>query len=536
MYKLLIVDDERIIRDGIVSNIDFVTLGFELVGCCENGIEALDVVNEKKPDVVLTDINMPYMNGIELAEHINAINPLTKVIVLTGFDRFEYVQKAIKLKVFDFLVKPILPRDLTKVFERVIEVLDIENHTTASMKLMKEQISESRLIVRERFYNRLVLGKIKEEDLANNKDLLDFEASNASYITMLCDVLESERASSTYEELDELNSYIMSIAEKALENVTSGISFINYEDQVTIILGNQDDEELMEEAEVVAVRIAEAVDIHIHKKVQIGIGTIEYTVINVSKSYEGAKKALGYRFFDTECEVINYRDIANTSSVDTQLFNQRDTANIYRLLKTGSKSELIEELNNVFDNYRQLGGNIDSYYINIHNILTMVFYALEEINIDFKGIFEASENPFKKLYRFSSLDSIQAWMVELFNQITTVTIQEKKNRNMNQGLKAREYIETYYADPELNLKRICKDLLMSTSYFSSMFKKSFHVTFVEYLTTYRMEKAKEFLRYSDMKTYEVSEKVGYNDPHYFSMVFKKKTGMTTTTFREQIIK
>ncbi|HUX22634.1 MAG TPA: response regulator, partial [Spirochaetia bacterium] len=187
MYKFLIIDDEPVVREGISENIDWASHGYTLVGACRDGREGIAAIEELCPDVVLTDICMPFADGLELAAFIADRYPETKTILLTGYDEFEYAQEAVKLKVSDFLLKPITAEELRAILDRVRLELDEERRRKEDLYTLRRQLQESLPLLRERFFNRLIRGEVLEPEVSAKLALLGIELSGPVFNVVLID-------------------------------------------------------------------------------------------------------------------------------------------------------------------------------------------------------------------------------------------------------------------------------------------------------------------------------------------------------------
>lgn len=184
MYKIIIAEDEIEVREGIRDNMDWQSLGYKFVADCENGSVALEAIERLLPDVVLTDINMPFVNGIELAQNITALHPHIKFIFLTGYDDFEYAHQAMKLKVFDYLVKPITLSELKVILNKVKDELDKEITRSKDIELLKKQLWESFPLLKERFLNRIISGNLKKSELNSKLEYFSIKLNKNHYVAI----------------------------------------------------------------------------------------------------------------------------------------------------------------------------------------------------------------------------------------------------------------------------------------------------------------------------------------------------------------
>lgn len=172
LYSFVIVDDEPEIREGIRDTIPWDTLGFTFKGAFANGKEALEYVEQNPPDVLITDINMPFMDGLVLSELVLQRSPKTKVLIISGYDDFEYARKALQLQVQDYIVKPITPGEFKETLRKLKEVLDKERAEEQDFERLKKQLAENLPLIKERFFNQLITGAIPAEELQERSTYL----------------------------------------------------------------------------------------------------------------------------------------------------------------------------------------------------------------------------------------------------------------------------------------------------------------------------------------------------------------------------
>jgi two-component system response regulator YesN len=174
-------------------------------------------------------------------------------------------------------------------------------------------------------------------------------------------------------------------------------------------------------------------------------------------------------------------------------------------------------------------------YLYIQNVLAFIINAFDEMEINEINIFGENFNPFTEIFKFDTLDEIESWLKECCKNLTDYIISQREDFCKTKVLNAKEFIKNNFQDPNLSLNTVCNNIFISTSYFSLIFKKYTDITFIEYLINFRIEKAKELLKTTSLRSSEIAYKVGYNDPHYFSAAFKKNTGYTPTDFRKNLI-
>ncbi|HHV98398.1 MAG TPA: response regulator [Clostridiaceae bacterium] len=533
MYKILIVDDEPVVRNGIKNTIDWNKAGFEFVGDCENGREAIEAVDALQPDVVLTDIYMPFVDGLELARYISEKFPHIKVIILTGYDDFEYAQQAVKLKVYDFLLKPITANELRKILEKVKNDLDIEAKKAEELNKLKLQLRESMPILRERFLERLVSGHLRAGELDEKLNLFGINFSGSEFISLVVDVDEYGKLGKMQEKAeDELLLFaVFNISEEIVSREKRGIVFQNRNNNIVIILSGKTPLSVKETAIRLADEIRQSVEKFLGFTITIGIGVVCSSLMDINRSYKGALSALDYRFVLGKNKVINITDMEHNNT-EFSLHKMQWEKKIISLLKIGTSQEIDEAVETLIKDLKASLMPVRRCYIYIQQVITSVINTIDELGIDENEVFDGI-NPFTEVYKFKTLDEMSTWLKKLCSKAAKAILDQRSDYSKVQVERAIEYIRQNYNDTEISLNSVCKHLFISVSYFSLIFKNNTGKTFIEYLTSVRIEKAMELLRTTNLRSYEISKKVGYDDPHYFSSIFKKETGMSPTEYREK---
>lgn len=535
MYRILVVDDEAVVREGMRDNMNWGELGFEFVGDCENGSEAMEAIDKLQPDVVLTDINMPFVDGLELTRYVVEKYPRIKVVILTGYDEFGYAQQAVKLKAYDYILKPITARELRKVLEKLRGDLEEEARKMEDMSRLKMQLRESLPLLKERFLNRLVTGQLREGSFEEKLQYFDIDFKGSCFLALLVDA-DDDRDFRRYHPgtEDELLLFaIYNISDEIVGNYGRGIVFQNNHEKTVVILQGESRESLLECAARVSEDIREAVEKYLIFTVTVGVGTVCSSLKDLKDSYGGALSALDYRFLLGKNRVITIGDIEGNMHGSSP-YNKEWEKKLISGIKTGTVQEIDVIIGNIIKSLRESHILMDRCYIHIQQVIISTLDALNELGVSEAEMQGNDNSPLTDIYRHKTLEEVEVWLRKFCKKASYLLSNKRDSFSRQQALKAVEYITGNYMNESLSLQDVCRSLSMSTSYFSTVFKNFTGETFVEYLTKVRVEKARELLKGSDLKTYEIAHRVGYGDPHYFSLSFKKATGMTPTEYRERM--
>lgn len=407
MFKVLVVDDDRIIRQGIARNIDWEAHDFQVVAQAGNGLEGLELVKAYQPQIVISDIRMPLLDGLEMTGRINDLYPRTKVILLTAYEDFEYAKQGIRLKVSDYILKY---ADNQEILQAALK---------ARQELVEEGfLREDGLLVRNKFLNELITGKVDPERIEQEGECLKLSFEGRRFCLAVI-AFDSVEKSSLVPEGD--LQQLVTICNRTLSDQDGALAFLNVEYQVCVMFGTADNSG---EANQFIADVLETIKIRIEScfrsKFSMGVGNVYEGYQNIPKSYQEALQALKMRDVLNKCGIIH---------IDSVRYNENS-------------------------------------------------------------------------------------QMAIFKQILA-------------------FVEKNYYRENLTLNLIAKEVHIAHTYICTLFKKYMHESLGEYLVRLRIAKAKELIIHTDLKTYQVAEKVGYGNPQYFSVLFKKSTGYTPTEFRNR---
>ncbi|SFJ84340.1 two-component system, response regulator YesN [Paenibacillus sp. UNC496MF] len=537
MYNAIIVDDEAVVRVGLKNTIDWREHGFALTGDYANGRDAWEAIEQRKPDLVISDISMPFMDGLELAGLIAANYPYIKVIILTGFDEFEYAQQALRLKVSDFVLKPITAREIRGLLDKVRAEMDEERERREDLSRLQSQLKQSLPILRERFLERLVAVGLGKAEIADRFAYFGLAPLAAGSVAVVADIDDfGDRELPSYEhDAEFLRFAAFDIFEEVAER-EGAIAFRTREERmVAILAGEGDGSDLYE----TAFRYAEEVRYHIEKFLSFtatfGVGRVVPSAELLPASYKGALSALDYRFLHGKNRVLGILDLEGRPEGEP-LANAAWDRKLVSTVKTGSVREAQTLIEDGIAELKRSRVPIETCFLQMQKVVLALMNAIQEVVAHDREASIDSQMMLMEVYAFKTLDEIEAWLKQVVGAVMTEIAENRNHFTNAQMHRAVEYIETNYADDKMSLQDLCRHVHMSTSYFSLVFKQHTGETFVEYLTGVRIAKAKELLQATGLKFYEIAARVGYGDPNYFSILFKKRAGMTPKEYRERLAK
>ncbi|MVX62485.1 response regulator [Clostridium chromiireducens] len=535
LYRIMIVDDEEEIRLGIIKKIDWESNGFIVVGDAENGQDALEKAEKLQPDVIMTDIKMPFMDGLELGKKLVELMPSTKIIVFSGCDDFEYAHKAIKINVVEYVLKPINSIELTEVLVRLKEQLDREYNEKRNLETLYKYYIKSLPVIREQFLVGAIEGKINEgqwNEQAENLGI-DFKYENFAVALIHADgkinIEESESNMSIQNELTLTPISIKKIIDENMDKYCKFVSFL-YSNMVVVIGNLQNKEDIL----LFIKGINEVCKIYkriMNLTISSGIGYVYNNTSEIRYSYRSAQSALDYRFVLGTGKAIYIDDVEPDNSIQLQFDEQEERA-MLNAIKISSEDEIAITIENLFKKIEDLLLPFNQYRIYFMEIITSILKLVQTYNLDVEELFGKNFDCYSFLEGFNSINEVREWFVQKAVKVNIYIKRERINSSMLLIEKAKQYIKDNYSDYDVSVEKLCSELHVSPTYFSTIFKRETGMNFVNYLTTLRLEEAVKLLNTTDDKTYMIAEKVGYPEANYFSYVFKKKFGVSPSKYRK----
>ncbi len=531
LYRIMLVDDEEEVRKAMIRKMDWEGLGVTVVGDAENGQDALEKLEQLEPDVVMTDIRMPYMDGLALTSYIREKYPSVKVLIFSGYDDFEYAQQAIKLNVTEYILKPVNGQELGEILSRIRVSLDQEIEQRRDIDTLRESYLGSLPILRELFLNNLV-GRTTDVDAVVPK-LREYGIDILDARKWLAAVIHVEQVEQTEGQVLSQHQELIPISVKRLveDHLKPYCRFaiFNSADGITVIAAVDEDNSQTGLINVLNDTCKESRRM-LEVAITVGVGHSCSTLQEISRSYQAAVDALGYRAIVGGGKIIYINDVEPVSRGKLQL-DAKGEAELTAAVKFGPREligSVIQNLVSRMDDVRVHARQYQVYMLSIVNCLTRL---MQQYDLNMDEMF-ADQGPYADILAgIHRREDFAAWVVPIACRVNEAMNRERDNTTRKVILEAQRYIQENYSNPELSVEMLCRHLHMSPAYFSTVFKKETGQTYINYLTEVRLEKAVELLNTTDDKTYIVAQKVGYQEQNYFSYVFKKRYGVSPTKYR-----
>ena len=534
--KVFLVEDEMVIRRGIKNSIDWEKEGYIFCGEASDGELAYPMIIKEKPDILITDIRMPFMDGLELCKLVKKELPNIKILILSGYDEFDYAKEAIRLGVTEYLLKPISSGKLLEALNGVSESIRREKEDKDLVRKYMEEMRENTEHEKQKFFEQMIAGNLSMADALETGKKYEMNLSAGMYNLLLFRFTLGEENRKSGELLGE--------AEYAIEKLTERLEYV-FEFQRGVegwafLLMADNEEQMSERVKELSKDLEEIMKNYSTIAYFGGIGQPVARLRELEESFREAERALAARFTMELNRIISVEDIRMAQNVDTlddieiTSFGEIEKTRtmLEKFLNNGAEDE-IDEFVDVYINElpeENLKSVLMRQYIIMDAYIVMMSFCekIEGIEGEKQAQSEELKNSMKTI---QTLEEIKNYIRMLLKKIIGVrdTISGRRYSDIIEI--AKDQIRKTYMSDEISLNTIAAEVGMSPSYFSSIFSKEMGKTFVEYLTEIRMDRAKELLMCSSMKTSEIGYEVGYKDPHYFSYIFKKTQNCTPKEFR-----
>lgn len=522
MYKVFLVDDEIVVREGIRNSIQWDETDYSLSGEAPDGEMALSIMKEIKPDILVTDIKMPFMDGLALSRVIKKVLPWVKIIIISGHDEFHYAREAISIGVEEFLLKPVSSGDLLKSLNKVGAIISQEKAELNSLENMKQQVQTAGDIIRERWLWDLVTGVIASEDAIEKARSFQIDLIAPGY---LVGVAKIHCPGFSGPELLTAKIKTSSLLLKQQEI----IGFWR-DPQTFIFVIKKMARETLEET---AYSFGQAVKYEIERssscQVALGIGSAAERLGGLHHSFSDARKALDFLIRNGEYKIMGVNDIQEQNELDLLRLEGDPLVERLKYAETSDIEEIINcYLEAIGD--KPVGDSLISYYV-IGDLIIAASKLIDELGGEINEVIPSLSHR-SRIEEF--LSSREVFIREL-RQILQEVIDYRNSRTCGKYhamiFKARQYIDRHFADPDISLHSVAEAVNVSPNHFSTVFSQETGETFIEYLTSVRLSRSKYLLRHTRMKSADIAYEAGFNDPHYFSFIFKKNTGVSPREFR-----
>ncbi|WP_187274467.1 response regulator [Paenibacillus sp. N3.4] len=528
MTKMLVVDDEVWVRERLIHTIDWQLLGITIVDEAGCGYEALEKSKEHNPDIILTDIRMPNMGGLELIQSLKDHQIRAKVIIISGYSDFDYAKKAIALGAFDYVLKPVEDQDLLCIVERCLTQIHAEKLQVALIQKADTQVNKRLPLLKEMLFNKLIQGQIENKQDVRGV-LSDFQIydDQAEHMCILFQVKMEEQVIEQTNK-DFVQFVIANVVRDFLRKWTMNeIVFTHSDAIVSIVSSTRDMAVVSQEIQVDLQELNQLVHRILGCSLYIGIGVGCKDIIDISLSYHQAKQSLLYHSY------LDKKRKTNTVVCSNWEYEKAEfTESLVNGIKMGHKEAVIAQLNQfVLANSQLTPIEFKFIYVQFIHVLTRTTVVGKESMVDFSTFCLAFLDLLNQLTSVQAMSEFLAKAIEQIMDYLERTQFRKKRKVIE---KVVLFMHEHYNEP-MNLNGVAERFYINASYLSKIFKEEMHISFSKYLMEYRISRAIELMQDPTKKIYEIASIVGYDDVQYFTKIFKTMKGVTPLNYKEKLI-
>lgn len=516
-YGIFIAEDEHLIRNNLKKNISRLAseLPIQLLGDAPDGELALTAILQKKPDILLTDIRMPFMDGLELAAEVKKQLPELKIIFISGFDEFAYAKAAIRLQAQEYLLKPIKYDDLKETLLQTVKELEKES-SHQSLPQPEEHLAYE--VKKNHYLNLLFKGGLSLTEALQQGQQLQRDLAGKQFQVMLI----ANQLKKKFEDYSSFRQLLQTRFDQDEEVLVASVSS-RYIKVLVMLAPGADIERKSRQVAEEFFRLSQEDE---NTQLVAAIGTQVQRISELPLSYQTAEKILHFEDVIEKHAILTYQNFSQLVSL-----RQPEVRNFYAQLDALAVEQIprfIADLEGEIDNHpsertlRRLGF-----------LLTLNLYVQDHLALDHQGQLPIEGDPAKLAAHVQEETSFRNYLIPVLEKIVEPQINPQMSKHREILERSMAYINQNYANVDLSLNEVAAAANLSSSHFSSIFSQALGKTFVEYLTERRLREAKRLLATTDWKLSIIATEVGYNDPNYFSYIFKRKEKITPKDYRKQ---
>ena len=539
MYKVMIVDDEIPAREILLCIINWEDTDFRIVYSASNGKEALDKYTDIKPDLIITDIQMPIIDGLDLIEEVQKINKSQKFLILSCYEDFTYAQRAMKMGVTDYLIKDLItPNDLYGILAKT--KTDLDNITIKKSEIRKEHkllnfLKENKDIA----LRKLIFNDISQDDCYNLIENLNLNLNGKLFVLFLIQIdnffkyIEDENFYT-----NTLNEIIKNVSE-TIEELNIGECFYSENGEFTAIVRltpTISEADIINECYYLAQEIRKRISLMHNISLTISVSSTFKKPFKIKKYFDEAFKLSKMKVFLGNDTIILNNTFVKNLDLDTDTLAKRINA-INIAIEQNNIENLKSELTHLYD--KDIRGFMQFNYLNYINssLLDLVVRTCNRYSIAYEDIFSTSYLPIEILSTKETVEEMSGWFIEIFTKIININFNNSfKNKYSKKVADSIDYINKNLFNQSLSLTDIAENINVHKVYLCRIFKEETGENVTQYILKARIEKSKEIILSTNYKLYEISDKLGFNSPQQFSILFKKVTGITPNQFRDSYFK
>lgn len=539
MYKLIIVDDEPATRHGLRVCVDWAAYGVEIAGEADGGEAGLRLAERVRPDIVLTDVKMPGMDGIEMVRRLRQSFERLSVIFVSGYDDVDYLKQAMKYAAVDYILKPVQLDELLQVVRKVVDMSNREADRQALWTEMNAKLRESMPLLRERFFAQLLAGEAEGDlqALENRIDFLDLSLPlKADYCALVVsmDNREAILRQIGRKEAELVSFSVLNICEEIVRDRLSGYAVEHRAGEYVILLrlsGDEEQEAIFPLVTQLKEQLSAFMERFIRTSLTVGVGHRVDQLRDVPYSYFTAMEAVRQKLFLGTNQIITVDDMETGQNIDLRHIHARVNA-LPSLLKSGMEEKALAFLDSLFEELAACRGMTRHHCrIVALQVLTGASHFLIEYGMASAGIERRERELWEVLFQLETIQDMREALGDYLLQVCRA-VGERRDRKTHEVIERIKTVVLERYHENLTIGDIATQVFFSSTYICLLFKQETGETINDFITKTRMDKAKELLVDTSYKLHEICALIGYAEPSYFSKQFKKTVGMSPSEYRD----
>ncbi|MDF2614652.1 MAG: two component transcriptional regulator, AraC family [Clostridia bacterium] len=531
--KVLIIDDEYYFREALKVSFPWEGCNLTICGEAKNGIEGLERVRELNPDIVLADINMPLMDGLEFVQKVKEINNSIKIIIISGYNEFEYAKQALTLGVHNYILKPVSNEELYSALQDVIKLIYKERKIKVEMNELKRKVSKNLPVLKAQFLNELIKGNdfLSNEIILNKINNLGINLLLGGYIVAVLEIDSEDYSDWSYNEKHLWSYGVINIVEELLGNDFVYEICMDSGDRICVLLSFETLENFSaEKLNAILENILDAVKIYLRFTVTIGVGNYCSVLKDITVSYNEALYALRNKLVLGKNLIIYHQSVSEIGFIG-HFFQAEHRIQLLANMRLGSLEDVKKIIEDVFKEVKEKNTEPEVLLVIAVEMVTPCLEFVAENNMKFDLVSHTYfKNLFENIKAKKTIEDIKKYIIEIYSTIIEYVNQNKSAKSSKTVEIVVNYIAENYSNCELTIDLISKAVYMNYTYLCFLFKKHMDMTLNEYITKYRMNKAIEMMEQGDVCVTDVAYAIGFSNVNYFGKCFKKEFGMTPSKY------
>ncbi|MCQ6561114.1 response regulator [Paenibacillus mendelii] len=525
MINVILADDEAVFRKYLRHVIDWEAHGFHVCGEAKNGVEALELIERERPDIAFIDINMPYMNGMDLAAKVKELYPSTSIVLVTGHSEFEYARQALKIGVDDYILKPFDEEELLMALAKVKSAME-------KSRVEQDKTQKERLAWKESFLNLLISNEYTGDNEMMNHQMKMFQQQEDRSLFQVI-AIEIDGLHEQWPDSGEirLRKYIIAnLLQDLIKLEGRQFIFNGPENRVISLLQFTEeggDKRFQTDGYS---RLCALIKRHFGFSVTVGIGTAGQGVTFIRESYMESVIALRNRIAMNLTDVVFYRDITSKAS-NIGFYPSEMNENLLLHLRLHDEDEIRKNLDAIRTYIQNQQLSSDYIHTILAGLVSLCLTYIYEMGRKVEDVLPSNFSPFKEITSKPSIESAFEWITDIYLTAARHSKGVKRSKSGKILESAREYIDSNYANSQLKVEDISKHFYIQPRYLLKIFKQELGMSVSDYILETRIQRAKELLiSGNNLRLTDISQMVGYSDPGHFSKTFKKHTGLSPSEY------